>query len=273
RQSKARFLVTAAAFGHLDYLATLESLRPSLDALEDVAVVGDASFDALVDHDPVDGPAPVDPDTAALIAYTSGTTADPKGVVHTHRSIVAEIHQLGDIQAAGDRAMLVGAPVGHGIGMLAGLLLPVYRRQAIHLLDVWLPERVLAAMVEADLTSGSGSTYFLLSLLDAPGFGPEHLDRMRFIGLGGSAVPAAIADRAGALGISVTRAYGSTEHPSITGATHEDPEDKRRHTDGKPLPGVELRIVDDDGHDVAPGEAGESWSRRPDRVGGRTDPA
>jgi acyl-CoA synthetase (AMP-forming)/AMP-acid ligase II len=273
RQSKARFLVTAAAFGHLDYLATLESLRPSLDALEDVAVVGAASFDALVDHDPIAAPAPVDPDTPAVIAYTSGTTADPKGVVHTHRSIVAEIHQLGDIQAAGDRATLVGAPVGHGIGMLAGLLLPVYRRQAIHLTDVWLPERVLAAMVEADLTSGSGSTYFLLSLLDAPGLGPEHLERMRFIGLGGSAVPAAIADRAGALGISVTRAYGSTEHPSITGATHDDPEDKRRHTDGKPLPGVELRLVDDDGRDVAPGSAGEIWSRGPDRFGGYTDPA
>ena len=63
---------------------------------------------------------------------------------------------------------LVGAPVGHGIGMLAGLLLPVYRGQPIHLIDVWDPAAVLAAMVEDDLTAGSGATFFLLSLLDAP---------------------------------------------------------------------------------------------------------
>jgi non-ribosomal peptide synthetase component E (peptide arylation enzyme) len=157
--------------------------------------------------------------------------------------------------------------------MLAGLLLPVYRRSAIHLTDVWLPDRVLRAMVEADLTAGSGSTYFLLSLLDAPGFGPEHLERMQFVGLGGSAVPAAVADRAEALGISIARAFGATEHPSITGAVHTDPVDKRTHTDGRPLAGVEIRLVDDDGVDVAPGESGDILSRGPDRFAGYTDPA
>jgi acyl-CoA synthetase (AMP-forming)/AMP-acid ligase II len=76
-----------------------------------------------------------------------------------------------------------------------------------------------------------------------------------------------------ALGISVTRAYGSTEHPSITACTHDDPLEKRLATDGHPLPGCELRLVDEDGKDVESGAAGEILSRGPDCFPGYTDPA
>jgi acyl-CoA synthetase (AMP-forming)/AMP-acid ligase II len=193
--------------------------------------------------------------------------------VHSHRTLTAEVRQLLGIQAPGDRPMLVGAPVGHAIGMLAGLLGPPYRSQPVHLMDVWEPDAVLDAMVAADLTAGAGATYFCQSLLDAPGFGPEHIERMRHIGLGGAAVPAAFADRAEGLGIGIARSYGSTEHPSVTGSQWAFPREKRNHTDGRPLAGVELRLVDDAGQDVAPGTAGEIWSRGPELFTGYTDPA
>ena len=96
---------------------------------------------------------------------------------------------------------------------------------------------------------------------------------MPVIGLGGAAVPAAVGERAERLGITTTRSFGSTEHPSITGCSAESPRDKRLNTDGAPLPGVEMRLVDDDGHDVALGEPGEIWSRGPDCFVGYTDPA
>jgi acyl-CoA synthetase (AMP-forming)/AMP-acid ligase II len=94
---------------------------------------------------------------------------------------------------------------------------------------------------------------------------------MGYIGMGGAAVPAAVVDRASRQGISIVRMYGSTEHPSITGSRHEDPEDKRGYTDGHPLPGVEIRLVGADGQDVAPGEPGEILSRGPDCCAGYTD--
>jgi acyl-CoA synthetase len=183
------------------------------------------------------------------------------------------VRQLLGIQAPGDRPMLVGAPVAHAIGMLAGLLGPPYRSQPVHLIDVWEPARVLDAMVEADLTAGAGATFFCQSLLDAPGFGPEHVERMGHVGLGGSAVPAAFADRAEGLGIGIARSYGSTEHPSTTGSQWEMPREKRNHTDGRPLAGVEVRIVDASGRDLTVGEAGEIWSRGPDLFTGYTNPA
>jgi acyl-CoA synthetase (AMP-forming)/AMP-acid ligase II len=282
RQSGARVFVTAARFGHLDYLANLDTLLPDLPELELVAVVTDddvptglVPFTALADADPIGAPARVDPSSPALVAvaYTSGTTADPKGVVHAHRTIGFEIRQLGAMQAPrGGPPMLVGAPVGHGIGMLAALLIPVFRREPIHLIDMWDPSVVLAAMLEDGVYSGAGATFFLTSLLDHPDFTDEHRELMRHVGLGGSSVPAAVSDRADAIGISIVRMYGSTEHPSITGSRHEEPRDKRLYTDGHPLPGVEIRLVDDDGKEVSAGSPGEIHSRGPDCFPGYTDP-
>jgi acyl-CoA synthetase (AMP-forming)/AMP-acid ligase II len=280
RQSGARVLVTADRFGHLDYLANLDTIRPDAPDLELVAVVSDDDvpsgllpFTTLAGGDAVDAPARVDPSAPALIAYTSGTTADPKGVVHAHRTIGFEIRQLGAMQAGGGVPALTGAPVGHGIGMLAALLIPVFRRDSIHLIDVWDPATVLAAMLEDHVYSGAGATFFLTSLLDHPDFTDEHRKLMRHIGLGGSSVPAAVTDRADAMNISIVRMYGSTEHPSITGSRHEEPRDKRLYTDGHPLPGVELELLDDDGKPVGAGESGEIHSRGPDCFPGYTDPA
>lgn len=276
RESGAQALITADRFGWLDYTANLAQIRGDLPELEHVITIPMGkpapSLGELADAPELAEPVATDPDDAALIAYTSGTTSDPKGVLHTHRTIVAEIEQLGDIQPDGNSSLLNGAPIGHAIGMLGGVLLPLYQGKPIHLTDGWDPDLVLDAMVEADVYAGSGATFFLLSLLDHPDFGPEHLAKMRHIGLGGSSVPLAVTERATSLGISIMRSYGSTEHPSTTGATHDEPVDRRIATDGRALAGVDLRIVDDEGNDLRAGDAGEIWSRGPDMCAGYTDP-
>jgi acyl-CoA synthetase (AMP-forming)/AMP-acid ligase II len=282
RQSRARALVVVARIGSRDYLADLATIRDGLVDLERVIVVGDASGadgdylafdDVRGSAEPLEAPAAVDPDGPALIGYTSGTTADPKGVVHTHRTLGCEVRQLSSHQSERDRANLTGAPVGHAIGMLAGLLCPLVSGRPLYLIDGWDPPTVLDAMVEEGIGAGSGSTYFFTSLLDCPGFGPQHVELMRFVGLGGSPIPNAVAERADDLGISLVRAYGCTEHPSVTGSAHADPKEKRIHTDGRPLDWVEVRTVDEDGRDTGVGQPGEILTRGPDRFGGYTDPA
>jgi acyl-CoA synthetase (AMP-forming)/AMP-acid ligase II len=289
RESGAKALITADAFGHLDYLANLERVRPGLTDLDLVAVVGATTgrtvpagcvpFADLAERGrPLAGPVAVDPMAPAAVAYTSGTTADPKGVIHLHRTLVGEIRQLSSVQPNPDpadtaTATLNGAPVAHAIGMLGGLLIPAVKGNPIHLTDVWNPGRVLAIMAEYGLAGGSGATYFLTSLLDHPDYTDEHLKLMARVGLGGSSIPAAVAERARALGISIVRMYGSTEHPSTTGQHHEEPEAKRLYTDGHPLAGVEIRLVDEADQDVEPGQPGEILSRGPDCFAGYTDPA
>ncbi len=284
RKTKVKAFITADRFGQLPMLENFATVREGgLDSLEWHAVVGtdrladSIGFESLAACEPMTEIARVDPMAPALIAYTSGTTSDPKGVVHAHRTIGAEIRQLGAIQPGelGEVAhdVITGAPVGHGIGMLAALLLPVWRRKSIHLIDVWNPQRVLAAMLESQLSAGQGATIFLTGLLDHPDFDPQrHPQLMRQIGLGGAAVPLAVCERARALGIECMRSYGSTEHPSITGSNWLHSWEQRCATDGIPMAGVEIRLMDGD-RNCEVGEPGEIWSRGPDCSFGYTEPA
>jgi len=280
RESGARLHLSADRFGHSDYLESLDAVLPQAPAVEAVIVAGDTSgshvpFATLLDADPLLAPVHVDPAAPAFIAYTSGTTASPKGVVHSHRSAGAEVRDKIDFRVlpAGDPPNLVGAPISHAIGMLGALLAPLAWREPVHVTDVWDPPKVLAAMLEAGVTSGSGSPFFLASLLDCPDFTDEHLKLIRHVAIGGAPVPAAFAERVTELGISIVRGYGSTEHPSTTSSLHDDPLDKRLYTDGHVQPGIEVRIVDDDGRALSPGEWGEIQSRGPDLCSGYTDPA
>jgi acyl-CoA synthetase len=263
---KPKVFVTAARFGHLEY-------QPDLSA--DVPVVGVVGhpepgglppgvrgFDDLLAADPLPGTVPADPAGPALIAFTSGTTRDPKGVIHSHQTLGFETRQLSGRYPPDWGAQLTSAPVGHFIGMLNAFLIPVLKGQPVNLADVFDPARILALMASDGLAVGGGAPYFLTSLLDHPGFTPAHLACLRYAGLGGAPVPAAVTRRLAAAGITVWRSYGSTEHPSITGSRYTAPEPKRLFTDGDAMPGVEIRLAED----------GEILSRGPDLCLGYTDP-
>jgi acyl-CoA synthetase (AMP-forming)/AMP-acid ligase II len=284
-QSGARAYISADRFGHVDYREIVDGSEAelhSLDLLDLHVVVGDAppsSRDGVrrVAWSEVEAAAPVsaiaepDPDDVCVLAYTSGTTTDPKGVLHSHRTLLAELLHMRTFEAG--TPILMGSPVTHATGMLGALLGPLNRGEDIHLIDKWDPARVLEVMLEADVAGGTGASVFLASLLDHPDFTPEHAKRMPRVGLGGAPVPVALGERAQALGISIVRAYGSTEHPSVTGSVFEDPAEKRHGTDGSPKLGVEVRLLDEDGSPVPTGTAGEIWSRGPDLSLGYTDPA
>ncbi|MET8649656.1 AMP-binding protein [Nocardia aurea] len=234
---------------------------PDLGAGVPVVGVVDRDFDELLADQPMTGVGATDPAGPAVIAFTSGTTSDPKGVVHSHRTLVFETRQLAERYPADFDRQITAAPLGHFIGMLSALLIPVVRGWPIHLLDVWNPRTVLALMAERNLVVGGGVPYYLTSLLDEPQFTPAHLANMRYAGMGGASVPAAVTERLTALGITVVRSYGTTEHPSITASRYTAPVDKRLYTDGAATSGVELRIAAD----------GEILSRGPDLCLGYLD--
>jgi acyl-CoA synthetase (AMP-forming)/AMP-acid ligase II len=266
-------VITAAAFGQNDYLASYGGLLADGDHERTPWFVVGAEhstlparaepFDVLLEAEPLPAPLAADPDGPAVIGFTSGTTRNPKGVIHSHRTLGFEVRQLEGSSRVVGPPNLTGAPVGHFIGMLSALLIPLLRDQPINLIDVWDPGEVLRIMQEEHLSMGGGATFFVTSVLDHPDFTEAHLALVPAVGMGGSVVPVAVTERLAGLGITAFRAYGSTEHPSITSSGHDAPEDKRLRTDGCPLPGVEVRLD----------EQGEISSRGPDLFLGYTDPA
>jgi acyl-CoA synthetase len=275
KECRPRVHVTASRFGHQDFLANLVSMpdipEMQLIVLDQPGPAGSSGFAELLDKEAIEQPVQVDPGSPALVGWTSGTTASPKGVVHSHRTVCAEIAQLGATSPPTGRPGLMANPISHAIGMLGALLIPVDRGKAVHLLDQWDPGEVLDLINSEDLGAGGGAPYFLTSLLDHPRCDESHLERLHYQGMGGAPVPRAVMERATALGLLIYSMYGSTEHPSITGCTYADPLDKRLSTDGRPLPGNEIKLVDPDGHQVDPGEPGEILSRGPECFLGYTD--
>lgn len=253
---RPQVFITTEQFGRMSYQSDLCSEVPI------VGLVG-ADFADLLAPQPMSGIISTDPRNPAVIAFTSGTTSEPKGVVHNHQTICCEARQFAAALPQDRGMQLTVAPVGHFIGMLNAFLVPALDGKPVNLTDAWDPAQALALMRSNGLTVGGGPPYFITSLLDHPDFRSEDLQYLKYAGLGGSAVPAAVTQRLTDLGITVFRAYGSTEHPSITRSPYTALEDKRLYTDGKPEPGVEIRLAAD----------GEIYSRGPDLCVGYTDEA
>jgi acyl-CoA synthetase (AMP-forming)/AMP-acid ligase II len=253
--AKPRVFITAEEFGRMKF-------QP--DLCEDIPIVGlvGQNYDELLAAEPLEGTLATDPASPALIAFTSGTTSNPKGVVHSHQTLGFETRQLLENYPEDRGRQLTATPVGHFIGMLGAFLIPVLEGAPIDLCDVWDPGMVLKLIERDGLSIGGGPPYFVTSLLDHPDCTSEHLKHFTTVGLGGSTVPAAVTRRLTDLGMFVFRSYGSSEHPSITGSKPTAPEDKRLYTDGNPRPGVEIRL----------GPDGEIFSRGPDLCLGYTDP-
>ncbi|WNG95553.1 AMP-binding protein [Mycobacterium sp. ITM-2016-00318] len=254
--AKPKVFITARAFGRMKYLP---------DLCADVPIVGlvGENFEELLADEPLAGTIAADPSSPALIAFTSGTTTDPKGVVHSHQTLGCETRQLLANYPPDRGRQLTATPVGHFIGMLGAFLIPVLEGASIDLCDVWDPGKVLKLIESDGLSVGGGPPFFVTSLLDHPDCTAEHVSHFKTVGLGGSTVPAAVTRRLADMGMFVFRSYGSSEHPSITGSTRDAPEDKRLYTDGNPRPGVEIRL----------GPDGEIFSRGPDLCLGYTDDA
>ncbi len=260
-----RVFVTTDRFGSIEYDPDMTANVPI------VGVVGGSShphpnrvdFDNLLAAEPFEGVTPVDPAGTALIAFTSGTTSAPKGVVHSHQTLGCETRQLAEHFPPDLGPQITAAPVGHFIGMLNALLIPIRDGIAVNLVDTWNPQQILDLMISHGITVGGGVPYYLTSLIDHPNFTPEHLLHMKYAGMGGATVQIAVTERLTDLGLIVYRSYGSTEHPSVTASDATDPLGKRLYTDGDPQPGVEIRLTED----------GEILSRGPDLCLGYTDDA
>jgi acyl-CoA synthetase (AMP-forming)/AMP-acid ligase II len=257
RETAARTAIVASEWRGNDLAAQARDAD-----IERVLVIGEP----LRENDLPSIPRP-DPQDVAVVLYTSGSTAAPKGVMHPHETLLFGVNA---VPADGATRSLASFPAGH-VASLLGLLRPLTVGGTTVVMDRWSARAAAQLIEEHGLTASAGTPFFLRTLLDeAERSGRDISSLARFL-VGAATVPPALVERADAAGIVTWRTYGSTEHPAIASGGPTDQADKRRLTDGRPTPGNEVRLLDEHGDDVEPGSVGEIVARGPKQFVGYRD--
>ncbi len=266
-------LLAVSPFENRDYVA---ELAPLLPAGVPVVAIGEATSpairleaflaraDGVSDERLRKAQAAVDPEDAAVIVYTSGTTGRPKGAMLSHRTIAlsAQVNAawMGPEDLAG---ALCAAPVNH-VGAINNICMPVMAGGGR---IIFFPRIDVVAM--AEISAREKPSYMVSSptgfaMMLAGGGTMKRLSTVRLIVFGGAMTALSVLEQIAPFGARLASVYGQTETCGIITRTQDtDPLEVHAHTIGTVLPGAQLRIAGADGEPAAPGEAGEIQVRGP----------
>jgi cyclohexanecarboxylate-CoA ligase len=258
----AKVFVVPREFRGVDYAAMAAGLRPQLPELRHVLVVGGAgetAFERLLEspgetatsHSP-------SPDDVIQILFTSGTTGEPKGVMHTSNTLFSNlVHYAERLRLGEGDVVLMASPIAHQTGFLYGVMLPVMLGATAVLQDVWSPARAAELIRDEGVTFTMAATPFLADLADEAERRPADFASLRMFLSAGAPIPRVLVRRAAEnLGAVIISAWGMTENGAVTTTRPDDPPEKVFETDGLAMPGMEVRIVDADRRLLPPGVEG-----------------
>ncbi len=255
--------------GH-DFEAMLDGLKPDLPKLDHIIVVDGApnrSFENLVMNSaaaPVSASEGTPPatDEMAVLMYTSGTTGEPKGVMHCFNTLIACTDALGKrFKLTYDDVHFGSTPFGHMTGYAAVMIQALYYGGTMVLVDIWEPAACVPAMVREGVTHMAAATPFLADICNAVSDGAEAPKLTTFL-CGGAQIPPVVIENAKQkLNLDVSSLWGMTE--SLAGSLTE-PEraaEKSATTDGRAVDGVEILIADENLNPMATGDTGRLYFR------------
>jgi acyl-CoA synthetase (AMP-forming)/AMP-acid ligase II len=248
----------------------LEAAREAADAagLDEVFVVGEAEgatpFTELI-GDPADAPAlSIDPaEDLAVLPYSSGTTGLPKGVMLTHRNLVANMTQTqATLQTGADDVLIAVLPFFHIYGQTVIMNLGLRAGATIVTMPRFDLDQFLSLIAERDVTRAYVVPPIALALAKHPAVDGADLSSLELIMSGaaplGSELASAVAER---VGCPVMQGYGLTETSPVTHLVPPAESVGRGGKIGKPLPDTEARVVDPETGEDA--DRGELWIRGP----------
>lgn len=279
RLAESKMIVVPSTFRDFDHVDMIDQLRGDWPALEHVLVVdgkpgqGTSSWEDFVatpwgerrDRAELTALRP-DPNDVTLLIFTSGTTGEPKGVMHSHNTVVAANDALPDrLGITSETVFHMASTLAHLTGFLYGARLNVQNGATCVLQDVWNNEEFARLVEKHGISYTSGATPFLHDMLGAPNLADHDLSSLTRFCCMGAPIPRAIVREAKEKlpNTVVLGGWGQTENGLVTLGIPGDPEEKIIETDGYPWPGMEIRTLDADGAPVAPGEEGSLQVRGP----------
>lgn len=263
--AEAKVLVVPAVFRGFDHAAMARELKRRLPALERVIVVDEHSPDGFeqallsgsvrVPYDPATPQ--LLPDELLVLMYTSGTTGEPKGVMHTSNTVNGNVLRFAQgLGLHGDDVFFAATPVGHMTGYGIFVLLPMMLGNTLVFQDQHDPKVGIHIMEREGVTFSAGATPFLTDLCEAAQSEGVRPAKLRRFYCAGAPIPPAVVQRAlSELQLTVSSVWGMTE---VIAGTMTEPELSERAwtTDGRAITGIEVKVVDDEGRELPRGEAG-----------------
>ncbi|MBO9649783.1 MAG: cyclohexanecarboxylate-CoA ligase [Variovorax sp.] len=282
KHGAAKVMIVPKRFRGFDFEAMLAGLQPDLPDLKQVVVVGgsgDNSFEALLSGPEWEAAADAKeilsrsrpgPDDVMQLIYTSGTTGEPKGVMHTANTTMANIIPYAErLHLGSDDVVLMASPMAHQTGFMYGLMMPIMLKASVVLQDIWEPARAVALIQAEGASFTMASTPFLTDLTRAVADGGGAVPTLRTFLCAGAPIPGPLVEQArSVLGTKIVSAWGMSENGAVTLIELDDDDERAFNTDGHPLPGVEIKVVDVDGKTLPPGASGELMLRSCSNFGG-----
>jgi long-chain acyl-CoA synthetase len=261
-----RFVV--ALLGVTKLGATATPLNPLLRADERAEILADLA-PALVVDDVLGGesdwPTVSDVQAPGVILYTSGSTGRPKGAMLSHTALALAARSWAGpvMELRATDVVLAALPLAHSLGLNGALLAPLVAGATVALLDRFTPEAVIAAIEQHRVTVLPGVATMFRRLLDTPALAGADVSSLRLALSGAAPCPWELAEEWRArTGVRLLRGYGMTELFRPISYLAGDP-GERPDSVGRPVPGVDVRLVDEDGRRLGPGDIGELFIRTP----------
>jgi len=275
RQSGARHLFIPHRYRGTDYTelhARVRSLGVEVERVSVIRARANGSFAGPNAPGQRPPEALRSPDDLLLLMYTSGTTAEPKGVLHTNATLLAEVDSLRRAHGlVSDDTTLMPSPLTHISGVLHGIMSPAVLGTTAVLMDRWSATEATELIERERVTYMVGAPIFLQDLVAASGDG-EWARSLRLFSCGGAAVSASLIRAArDALGCVAKRVYGSTEFPTVTTTSPGDADARATETEGAAIVPNEIRIADEAGESLPIGATGEIQARGPECFVGYAD--
>ncbi len=198
-------------------------------------------------------------DDTAVILYTSGTTGQPKGAELTHASLSTntEVMKTDLVQLTPDDVIFGGLPLFHSFGQTCTLNTAVASGASLALLPRFDPAQALQIIDGHRATVFAGVPTMFSALLGVPDIASHDVSALRVCVSGGAAMPVEVLrEFERVYGCKILEGYGLSETSPVASFNHPDAE-RKPGSIGTPIRGVQMRLVDDDGNDVPPGEPGE----------------
>jgi fatty-acyl-CoA synthase len=209
------------------------------------------------------GPLTAGPEDLCVMPYTSGTTGEPKGCMHTHRSTMHTlVGSMNWFAVQAEHTMLAVAPLFHVTGMQGSMNGPIFCGNTIVLMPRWDRQVAAECVQRYRITSWTGVPAMVQDFFANPDIARYDLSSIQRLSGGGAAMPAAAAERLQEHGITFCEGYGLSE---TIGATHiNPPAHAKKQCLGIPIYGVDSRVVDPlTLQELPPGEVGEIVTHGP----------